>query len=98
MKNKTLTLLLLATLACAAAQAETSKPAARVRINGKDLSTAEIADLQARLGSQIASGAYWYDAKCGAFGQEGGPTLGFIAAGLPVKGQLKADASGGGTG
>lgn len=49
-------------------------------------------------GGYVPPGDYWYDAKCGAFGLKGGPTQGFITAGLPLGGALRADASGGGNG
>lgn len=35
-----------------------------------------------------------YDPRCGAWGQESGPCLGAIAAGQPLGGPLRADASG----
>jgi hypothetical protein len=98
MKSKILSLLLLPILVTAADQADRNTAATQVRINGETLSAPELADIQARVGSQFAPGSYWYDARCGAFGTEGGPALGFTVAGLPVKGKLKTDASGGGTG
>jgi hypothetical protein len=53
--------------------------------------------LQQRLGTAIASGRYWYDNMTGAWGKEGGPTLGFTLAGLNLGGPLRADASNGNT-
>jgi hypothetical protein len=46
----------------------------------------------------LMDGRYWYDEKCGAWGVEGGPTLGFIFPGLDLPGPMPADISGGGTG
>ncbi|MGH9901566.1 MAG: hypothetical protein ACRD68_07105, partial [Pyrinomonadaceae bacterium] len=47
---------------------------------------------------RIPDGDYWYDRRCGAWGEEGGPTLGFILPGLNLGGRLKANASRGRTG
>jgi hypothetical protein len=46
----------------------------------------------------ITDGRYWYDAHCGAWGVEGGPTAGFLMAGLPLPGPMPYGISGGGTG
>jgi len=48
--------------------------------------------------TQIQDGRYWYDNHSGAWGVEGGPTAGFIQAGLGLPGPMPADISGGGTG
>jgi hypothetical protein len=45
----------------------------------------------------IDEGKYWYDGNCGAWGVEGGPTVGFIMAGLDLPGPMPSDISGGGT-
>ncbi len=47
---------------------------------------------------RIEDGRYWYDVYCGAWGVEGGPTAGFIAAGLDLPGPMPVGSSGGGTG
>jgi hypothetical protein len=47
---------------------------------------------------QIPPGHYWYDPTSGAFGYQGGPTVGFLYPGLELGGALRADASGGDTG
>jgi hypothetical protein len=47
---------------------------------------------------RLPAGNYWYDKKCGAWGIEGGPTLGFTRAGVNLGGPLRADASNGHTG
>jgi hypothetical protein len=48
--------------------------------------------------TRIGKGRYWYDKRCGAWGVENGPTVGFIMAGLDLPGPMPADISGGGTG
>ena len=70
----------------------------RVAINGVRLTAPQIAALERRFQVRILDGSYWYDRACGAWGLTGGPTLGFIPAGLDVGGPLPADASGGHTG
>ncbi len=49
-------------------------------------------------GRPAPEGDYWYDAKSGAAGAWGGPTLGFLPAGLALGGPLPPNASGGGNG
>lgn len=97
MKKLITALLLLPILACLAS-AQSNTAVTQVRINGVALTSAELADIETRVGSKIQPGAYWYDARCGAFGRDGGPALGVTLAGLPIRAPLKADASGGGTG
>ncbi len=46
----------------------------------------------------IQDGRYWYDVACGAWGVEGGPAAGFLAAGLNLPSPMPVDISGGGTG
>jgi len=53
--------------------------------------------LEAQYRVRAQNGAYWYDPACGAWGFAGGPTVGFIPAGLDLGGPLQADASGGTT-
>jgi hypothetical protein len=54
--------------------------------------------LQQAYGLDIADGSYWYDARSGAAGPAGGPTLAFIVPGLALGGSLRPDASAGNTG
>jgi hypothetical protein len=54
--------------------------------------------LERQFGLRIEDGEYWYDPYSGAWGLPGGPTAGFIPAGLNLGGLLQEDASGGGTG
>jgi hypothetical protein len=68
-----------------------------VVINHISLTPAEIAAIEGHYQVVLAPGRYWYDRACGAWGIEGGPTLGFVMPGLPVGGPLRPDASGGAT-
>jgi len=47
---------------------------------------------------RLQDGTYWYDRFSGAWGLEGGPTVGWIMPGLELGGPLPADASRGNTG
>jgi hypothetical protein len=73
-------------------------PAATVTVNGQVLGEAQLAQLHQRYGTPIVPGRYWYDARTGFWGDEGGPARGQLQAGEPVGGKLAADASGGGSG
>lgn len=63
-----------------------------VVINGVAMSAEDAA------AARIPAGRYWYDARSGLWGLEGGPTQGITQAGLNVGGQLSAEASNGHTG
>lgn len=67
-----------------------------IYINDASLSTEQIQILEYAYGP-IQSGAYWYDAASGLWGQRNGPALGQIDPWLPIGGPLRADASGGNT-
>lgn len=67
-----------------------------VRFNGRELGRRERRAL-ARLGVRLPAGDYWYDRVSGATGRWGGPTAGFLPAGLRLGGRMSADCSGGGT-
>jgi hypothetical protein len=72
-----------------------------VVVNGVRLCDAEVADLERMAGASripLRDGTYWYDPVSGAWGAQGGPTLGFRRAGLKVGGPLRANASNGHTG
>lgn len=85
----------------------TSNPAAGQRgpdgagsgvwINRVELEPEIVLALEMEFGVQVIPGDYWYDPLSGLFGQMGGPGLGFTIPGLPLGGELMADASGGGT-
>jgi len=68
-----------------------------ISINGTVLTTTEIQAIEQQYGVQLAEGQYWYDRNCGAWGIEGGPTLGFVMPGISVGGPLRANSSGGNT-
>ena len=67
---------------------------AQVLVNGQPLEPAALA----QMGGQVPPGQYWYDAQSGAYGVWGGPTQGFIQAGLPIPAPLPPNASNGNTG
>jgi len=73
-------------------------PAGAVVVNGEILGSDETEALERQHRVSIEPGRYWYDAACGAWGLEGGPTAGFLQAGLPVGGPLRVDASAGKSG
>lgn len=72
-----------------------------VVVNGVRLTDREVAELEhGDRGRQLPlhDGTYRYDAISGAWGAQGGPTLGFRRAGLAIGGPLRASASNGHTG
>jgi hypothetical protein len=69
-----------------------------VLVNGQQISQRDLAALDLQNHSPIPSGPCWYDRISGAWGHEGGPSEGFIAAGMTLGGELRADASNGDTG
>lgn len=79
-------------------QADAASGSRDVAINGQHLSTEKVRALEQLYQTQVPDGRYWYDARCGAWGLEGGPTLGFMMAGLDLPGPMPVDISGGGTG
>jgi hypothetical protein len=76
--------------------------ARRITFNGQPATPRDLqilARFEAAWGVQVPSGDYWYDDASGAGGLWGGPTRGFLGAGLGLGGtQVPAGASGGGTG
>lgn len=89
-----ISLLLTTLVATAQPQGESSA----ITVNRVPLSSELRQALEYQYQVQIEAGDYWYDHICGAWGVEGGPTAGFIAAGLNLPGPMPADVSGGGTG
>ena len=74
------------------------KPTARkVIINGVRLTPIQLGQLEQAYKIRIQEAEYWYDPKCGAWGVKGGPTAGFIVAGLDFGKPMAEDASGGDT-
>ena len=66
-------------------------------INGHVLTQDEWQDVARRTGIRLLTGRFWYDARAGLWGREGGPTVGFAPAGERAA-PLRADASAGRTG
>jgi hypothetical protein len=69
-----------------------------VYINRVKLDDATLQALETRYKIPIQNGRFWYDATCGAWGVEGGPTAGFIYPALNLPGPMPVDISLGGTG
>ncbi len=69
-----------------------------VFINRNRLPTDTLQMLESLFQVRVPDGRYWYDATSGGWGQEGGPTIGFTVAGLPIGGTLPANISKGTTG
>ena len=69
-----------------------------VFINRIELDAETLTALDQLAQAAIPDGRYWYDANCGAWGMEGGPTVSFMQAGLPLPGPMPPDISGGETG
>ncbi len=72
-----------------------------VVLNGVRLRDEQVAELECMGGAKripLRDGTYWYDPVSGAWGAQGGPTLGFRRAGLWVGGPLRPSASNGHTG
>jgi len=79
-------------------QGQTGSGGRHVAVNGTPLTEARVAEIEKGFGVKILDGRYGYDRVCGAWGLEGGPALGVIAANLDLGGPLRPDASGGSTG
>jgi hypothetical protein len=69
-----------------------------VYINRVKLDNATLQALETQYRIPIQNGRFWYDANCGAWGVEGGPTAGFIYPALNLPGPMPVDISRGGTG
>jgi hypothetical protein len=82
-----LALLLIASAGWTAAHAHNG-----VIVNGAALDARHAAALESAYRTRLVPGRYWYDAMSGLWGLEGGPSVGLIAAGLPL-GRLDARAS-----
>ncbi len=68
-----------------------------VFFNNRALSAEQLAGFQS-FGLNLPHGHYWYDRTSGAAGAVGGPTAGFLPAGLQLGGELAPNCSGTGTG
>jgi len=94
--------------ACLAALAQSMSVAAQAQpkpdqwtINGERPTPrrkAQLETLERAMGMRLPGGSYWYDRRSGAIGVWGGPTAGFIPAGLDLGPPMPAECSGGKTG
>lgn len=80
----------------AAAPPDVAPPA--VVVNDEALPDETLAAFEQQFGFRPRPGRYWYDRLTGAWGLQGQGTAGFMRAGLPLGGELRADASAGRTG
>jgi len=69
-----------------------------VFINGVRLTDDLLRTMEQQYRMRIPAGRYWYDRQCGAWGLQGGRTLGFTLAGVAIGGPIHSDASNGHTG
>lgn len=70
----------------------------KVFVNGAELSTEIVQQLEAYYRVKIQQGKYWYDPVCGLWGMDGGAAEGLLLAGLDFGAPLQANASKGKTG
>ncbi|MBL8013267.1 MAG: hypothetical protein JNN05_05410 [Candidatus Omnitrophica bacterium] len=70
----------------------------KIYYNRVMLTDAQAGQLENLFQGHIPDGRYWYDKTSGAWGMEGGPTAGFVYAGMDLPGPMPADISGKGTG
>jgi hypothetical protein len=68
-----------------------------VIVNDQRLSDQDVEAIERTFQIQVRNGNYWYDRMNGSWGRKGGPTDGFIMAGLNLGGPLREDASNGDT-
>lgn len=80
------------------ASSEADGQTRRIVINAVRLPDAEVQSLERQYRISLVDGEYWYDKMSGAWGMQGGPTVGFTVPGLAIGGRLRADASAGQTG
>jgi hypothetical protein len=97
MRRFLVVLALLLPMSLAAQPSDTPSSERHVIVNDVRLSNDVIQGLEAQYGVRVQAGAYWYDAVSGAWGFDGGPTVGFIPPGLELGGPLAPDASNGTT-
>lgn len=89
------TLVALASLAACATPA--AADARDVFVNGVRLADDTLAALEEAYRTSIPAGRYWYDARSGLWGRQGGPAAGQIQPGLELGGPLQEEASDGNT-
>jgi len=88
-------------LALALAAASLSPLSAQQRnvvVNRVRLTETQLTGFERQWNVRVPDGNYWYDKSSGAWGMMGGPTAGWMAAGLNLGGPLPQDASNGNTG
>lgn len=66
-------------------------------VNGEEMPENSMRALEGLYRVRMTPGRYWYDPRSGAWGVEGGPTVGLVLPGLELGGSLRADASNGTT-
>lgn len=84
-----------------AAPAAAKEDTRKFTFNGRAATASDLrtlAEIERMYGRPAPEGSYWYDRTSGAAGRWGGPTLGFLPAGLDLGGPLPPNASGGGDG
>src|SRR5262245_21754353 len=69
-----------------------------VIVNGVRQSEEAVQALENAYRTRVADGYYWYDARSGLWGQEGGPAAGQLHPALPFGGRMREQASNGDTG
>lgn len=74
----------LALLLIAGAGWTTARAQTGVIVNGAPLEARHATALERAYRTRLVPGRYWYDATSGLWGLEGGPSVGLIAAGLPL--------------
>jgi hypothetical protein len=100
MVRRTVQMMVLTTVVLVAAVVESQVSTRSISINGtvpNPNQMARLQQLEQLSGVRLPDGAYWYDARSGAFGVWGGPTLTIVPAGLDLGGPMPANCSGGGT-
>ena len=87
------TLVAMALLASLAACIPASAAGQGVIVNGMPVDTVLVDQLEKTYRTPIVPNRYWYDARTGLWGVEGGPSSGRIAPGVPLPGPLDPRAS-----
>lgn len=94
----TMAMLLMTSCSKAGSSDNSAQQSRKVYFNRVQLTDQQVQSLESMLQSRIQDGKYWYDKTCGAWGVEGGPTAGFVFAGLELPGPMPVNISGGKTG